>query len=100
MSKSKWSPFNAVADGDYMIDEVLEKKNKMKMPILSDDQKEQLQSKMVEAFHNQETIRIKFFMNGSINVVEGKITNIDSNSRKITLNSNFFVYFSQIIDFF
>lgn len=100
MSMSKWNPFNAVASGDYMIGEVLEKKNKMKMPILSDDQKEQLQCKMLEAFNNQETIKIKYFKNGNIYIKEGRITNIDSNSHKITLDSKYFVYFSQIIDFF
>ena len=34
----KWAPFSAVAPGAYMVNEVLSKKNKVKMPILSEDQ--------------------------------------------------------------
>ena len=49
---SKWNPFNAVASGDYMINDVMKEKNKVSMPILSEDQKLELQNKMFEAFYN------------------------------------------------
>ena len=38
MSGSKWAPFAAVAQGSDMISEVLSKRNKVEMPILSEDQ--------------------------------------------------------------
>lgn len=95
----KWNPFNAVAPGSYMINEVLQEKNKVSMPILSDDQKLMLQSKMIEAFNNQEIIKVKYFRNGKYYVREGIITNIDPNSQKIVINRAFSVFFSQIIEF-
>ncbi len=97
---SKWNPFNAVASGEYMINDVLEEKNKERMPVLSDDQKEEIQNRMFEAFNNQEVINVKYFKNGKFYVKEGKITNIDQNTHKIVLNGEFSVYFSQIIEFF
>lgn len=97
---SKWNPFNAVASGEYMINDVLEEKNKEKMPVLSDDQKEVIQNKMFEAFNNQEVIKVKYFKNGKFYIKEGKITNIDPNTHKIVINEEFSVYFSQIIEFF
>ena len=97
---SKWNPFNAVASGEYMINDVLAEKNKERMPVLSDDQKEEIQNRMFEAFNNQEVINVKYFKNGTFYVKEGKITNIDQNTHKIVLNGEFSVYFSQIIEFF
>ena len=97
---SKWNPFNAVASGDYMINDVVKEKNKVSMPILSEDQKLELQNKMFEAFYNQETINVKYSTAGKVYITEGIITNIDQNSHKIVLNGDFSVFFSQIIDFF
>ena len=97
---SKWNPFNAVASGSYMINDVMKEKDKVTMPILSEDQKLELQNKMFEAFYNQETIKVKYFKAGKVYITEGIITNIDQNSHKIVLNSDFSVFFSQIIDFF
>lgn len=97
---SKWNPFNAVASGEYMIKDVLEQKNIEKMPVLSDDQKYEIQNKMFEAFNNQEIINVKYFKNGKFYVKEGKITNIDQNAHKIIINEVLSVYFSQIIEFF
>ena len=97
---SKWNPFNAVASGDYMINDVMKIKDKVSMPILSDDQKLELQNKMFEAFYNQEVIKVKYFKAGKVYIIEGIITNIDQNSHKIVLNSEISVFFSQIIDFF
>ena len=33
----KWQPFNALVSSGKMINEVLSEKNKIKMPVLSDD---------------------------------------------------------------
>lgn len=99
-SSNKWLPFNAVADGGSMIRHVLKEKSKVKMPILSEDQQNDLQERMITAFNNQDTINIKYFTNGNIYIISGKITNIDVFSSKIVVNHEKKVYFSQIIEFF
>lgn len=97
---SKWNPFNAVAPGSMMVKDVLDEKDKIEMPILSEDQKMVLQEKLLDAFNNQEIIKIKYFKAGKLYITEGKIDKIDINSHKIVLNSGFFVFFSQIIEVF
>ena len=95
---SKWNPFNAVAPGGFMVNEVLKEKNKIDMPILSDDQKMELQERIFEAYNNQDTIKIKYFRGGRLYITEGKVIKIDANAHKIVLNGGFSVFFSQIVE--
>ncbi len=95
---SKWNPFNAVAPGGYMVNEVLKEKYKIDMPILSDDQKMEIQEKILDAYNNQEIIKIKYFRAGKLYITEGKVEKIDVNNHKIVLNGGFAVFFSQIIE--
>lgn len=97
--KVKWQPFSAVIPSNYMIDDVLRKKNKIKMPILSDDQKEELQCKIISYYNNQEVVKVKYFRDGRLYIMGGKITFIDRNRYKIILNGEFPIFFSQIVDF-
>ncbi len=99
MSSSKWAPFAAVADGHGMINEVLSKRNKVEMPILSEDQIQVLEEKINEAFHNNEYVKIKYYKDGRFLIKEGKIKRIDKYDRKIVFFPNFPLFFSQIVDF-
>ena len=81
-----------------MVRDVMEEKGKVEMPILSDDQKMELQEKMFEAFNNQEEVSIIYFKGGRMHKIDGKIEKIDSNARKIVLNGGFIVFFSQICE--
>ena len=95
---SKWNPFNAVAPGGMMVNEVLREKNKIDMPVLSEDQKMELQERILEAHNNQEIIKIKYFRGGKLYTTEGKVKKIDANARKIVLNGGLSVFFSQIVE--
>lgn len=95
---SKWNPFNAVVPGGYMVKEVMKEKNKVEMPILSDDQKMAIQERLFEAFNNQEMVNIRYFKGGNMYNIEGFIEKIDQNTRKIIINSDISVFFSQICE--
>lgn len=95
----KWQPFSAVIPSSNMINDVLKEKNKIKMPILSEDQNRELQNKMLTFYNNEETITVKYYRAGKLYKLEGKITNIDQNTHKIIINNHFSIFFSQIIDF-
>ena len=95
---SKWNPFNAVAPGGYMVKEVMKEKDKVEMPILSDDQKMAIQERLFEAFNNQEIVNITYFKAGNIYNIEGIIEKIDQNTRKIVINNDISVFFSQICE--
>ena len=94
----KWAPFSAVAPGTYMVNEVLEKKNKVTMPTLSEDQIEEISHRVMESFNNKDVVWIKFFRGGKYYKKQGIIANIDRNTAKITLSDGFVVFFSQIIE--
>lgn len=96
----KWQPFSAVASGNSMIDEVLNERDKLEMPTLSDDQTMELQEKIFKAFNNQEVVNIKYYKAGKLYVNKGKISNIDVSKLKIVINFEISVFFSQIIEVF
>lgn len=96
----KWQPFNAVASGSSMINDVLKKKNKVKMPTLSEDQQNELQNKVFDSYETKEEIRIKYFKDGKIYIAEGKIEQINQNSHYIIVNSGLKVFFAQIIEIY
>ncbi len=99
-NNTKWQPFEAVVSGNKLINNIINEKRKVKMPILSEDQKEELQEGITRAFNNQDIVTIKFYRNGLIYKIKGKITKIDVISQKITINEHFFLFFSQIIQLF
>lgn len=94
----KWQPFNAVAAGSYMVDEVLKEKNKIKMPELSDEQINELENYIKESYFNEEEITITYFKNGRLYRRNGFIKEINSHIGKITLNDNFNIFFKQILN--
>lgn len=96
----KWQPFAAVISGTSMINDVLKEKNKIQMPLLSEDQKQELQEKMVTFFQTQEVTTIKFYRDGKLYLLKGKITSIDPYHQKIIVNAQHSLFFSQIIAFF
>ena len=95
---SKWNPFNAVAPGGFMVKEVMKEKNKIEMPILSDDQKMAIQERLFDAFNNQEIVNITYFKGGNMYNIKGIIEKIDQNARKIVLDCDISVFFSQICE--
>ena len=96
--KAKWAPYNAVAPGTEMVKEVLKKKNVVKMPILSDDQIKEIEDKIIYSLNNQAEITIKYFRQGRFYKRYGIVVNIDILKRKIALNDEYNLFFSQIIE--
>lgn len=97
---SKWQPFNAVISGDLMLKDVLNKKNVVKMPTLSEDQIAMLERKIFSSFTRQESIKVKFYRNGSLFELRGIVTNIDIIKHKVFINNERCLYFSQIVEIY
>ena len=95
----KWQPFNAVIPGKYMVNSVLKEKNKIKRPILSEDQLREIEEKIFTAYKNDEVVKIKLYKSGKFYMKKGIIKNIDKLSHKITLNDGYCMFFEQIIEF-
>ena len=97
-SQAKWAPFNSVAPGKEMINDVLKRKTVVKMPILSEDQINELENKLINSYNNQNEIRIKYFRGGRYYLRKGIVANIDVLGRKIILNDNYNLFFFFFIE--
>ncbi len=98
-SNIKWQPFESVISTQSMLNNVLKEKNKIAMPILSEDQYNNLQNKIFTSYHNKDVVTIKYYKAGRLYKIKGSVTNIDQNNQKIIINNHFSLFFSQIIDF-
>ena len=64
----KWQPFDSLTSSKKMVQHILQEKNKMAKPILSQEQLEEIQTKIWEGFHTQIPLRIIYFFNGRYQV--------------------------------
>ena len=92
----KWQPFNSVVSSKVMINELLNEKNKIVMPNLSEEQKNNLEQKIIIAYYEKENIHIDYFYQGKIFNIYSKIKKIDFTFHKIYLNNKTLI-FEQII---
>ena len=94
----KWQPFNAIISGNKVIKELEEKRNKQIMPILSDDEKWTLESKIKKAYHTHEKIEVLYFWENQFFTKLGFINSIDTFHSKIYFQDNTSLYFEQLIE--
>ena len=92
----KWAPFNSVINGNKLIKEILQSKQKIDKPTLSEDQIIFLNEKIFEAYTNHLKINLFIYKNQTILKLVGFINNINTNKKTITFNNNY-IYFNQII---
>ena len=95
----KWLPFNSVVPSSQIVNEILKEKAKIKMPNLSNEQKEEIEEKIINAFYENENIKLFYYYQGKLFKIEGKIKKIDSIYHKIYLN-NKVLLFNQIVKIF
>ena len=92
----KWEPFNSVISSSKMIKDVLKEKEKIKKPILSEEQLLLINNQILEHFQTKEQVQITYYENGYINKITEYIKKIDSVNKKVYL-TNGYIYFNQII---
>ncbi len=93
----KWQPFNNIIEEKYLIEKMILEKNKITKPILSSEQIEEIEQKIIESYYEQEIITIIYYQNGSLLKTTAKIQYIDTTYKKIYLNNQKILLFSQII---
>ena len=93
----KWTPFNSIVYQRQIIDNLVNEKNKITKPNLSQEQIEKNEQLLIEAFYEQIKIKIDYFKEGFILSTYSEISNIDYTFKKIRLKNNKSLLFSQII---
>lgn len=80
-----------------MMQNIMQEKNRMAMPQLSEDQKANIERKLIIAFYENNTVSIEYFYNGKIQLLKDQIKKIDSTYHKIYFNKQVLL-FDQIIN--
>ena len=91
-----WAPFSSVINGKIIIKKILDEKSKIDKPILSEDQINELNEKIFEAYTNHIKINIYIYNNSRINKINGYVNNISISKKYMTFNKSH-IYFNQII---
>lgn len=93
----KWRPFDSVISGNKVVKELLKERSKIKRPILSEEQENNLEQKLVIAFYTNSEVKVAYFNNGKINNFQDQIKKIDSIYHKIYF-CHHTLLFEQIIE--
>jgi len=94
----KWQPFDSVTSSKKMIQHIMNEKSKIKKPVLSQEQLEDIQNKIWEGFHSQIPLRIIYFFDGRYQVKQNiLISDIQLGFKKILFEDHSSLYFDQII---
>lgn len=92
----KWQPFNSVISSKQVVKSLVHEKEKINRPILSSEEIEELEEKIIDAYYCQSDVTLQYYKNGYIEQAKGKIKKIDCISKKIYLN-NLLLFFNQVI---
>ncbi len=87
-------------NGDEVLKKLTAEKNKVAKPILSEEQKIQLENKIIEFFEQKEKVKITYYEAGYIKILVGTITKLDPTSRKIYVDNKRALHFANILDIF
>lgn len=96
----KWAPFNAVINDKEVIRKLDLENKKIKKPILSDEQLENLEKLILESYTDESLIDLYYYKNECENCITGIISKIDPVNKKIIINKTTNIYFSNIIKIF
>lgn len=92
----KWAPFNSVISSKEIVRNIQSERNAFKMPMFSDEQKQNMEKKLIEAFYEQKKVCIEYFYADKIFKKSGTIKKIDSTFHKIYFNNQVLI-FEQIL---
>ncbi len=93
----KWQPFNSLFNPINIIDDINDSKNRKKFPELSEDQIKEIEEKIMEAYNLKLIINLKYYYDGRIKNIKGKISFLNIPKKLLYLN-NLELYFKQILE--
>lgn len=82
----KWQPFEALEGQNSFIKKMKHRKYATTMPVLSSDQLEELNTKMLFYFESNLPVKIKYFKDGYFEYLEGIITKLDYYNKQLYIN--------------
>ncbi len=93
----KWAPFDALSGHGALLEDLIFNLNKKEKAILSDDEYEELNKTVSNAYNNQKTISIEYYNNGYSYQTFGLIKKIDSVKKVIKMETGESIFFSDVL---
>lgn len=94
----KWKSFDSVMNLKLAVTQINNTKNKITMPILSEDQLEEIQYNVHYALFHNKRILIKYYKNGYYYTIEDYIIQIDTIKKRMIFKNHSSLFFNQIIE--
>lgn len=94
----RWAPFQSILSVEDTMKELENKRNKTSKPILSTDELEQIERKMLNAFHTRSVIEVTYYYQGSFYKKRGVISHISKSDFKVYFLDHTSLYFEQFIE--
>ena len=69
----KWTPFDSVTSSKMQLQKLLKERQKVPMPILSEEQITTITETIYQAYQLGETVKIQYYKDGYYYLKEGKI---------------------------
>ena len=92
----KWAPFSSLIEQATCLEEMKYQRNKIEKPLLTEDQIEKI-NYILQSYQKDQIVKIKFFHDGYLYVVNTTIKKIDLDNRLLVLG-NGKLSFTNLID--
>lgn len=93
----KWLPFNSVINSKKLIKDIERQKSRITKPTLSEEQINNLESKILESYFNKIPIEFTLYQSGFLTKVSGTVIKIEKSKQEIILNNYKILHFCEII---
>ena len=92
----KWAPFSSLIEQATCLEEMKYQRNKVSKPVLTEDQMEKI-NYVLQSYQKGQIVKIKFYHDGYLYVINTTIKRIDLENRKLILEKGK-LGFSNLID--
>ena len=92
----KWAPFSSLIEQATCLEEMKYQRNKVSKPVLTEDQMEKI-NYVLQSYQKGQIVKIKFYHDGYLYVINTTIKRIDLENRKLILEKGK-LDFSNLID--
>ena len=91
-----WAPFNSVINNHDVIDDIKNKESYINKPDYTEEQLEELEFKIKNAYTSQDMISINYYHNHKSICINGTISKIDPVFKRININNTYINFFDII----
>lgn len=94
----KWAPFDALVGYHSLLKELRHRLGKSERPILSQDQLDELNLKLQQAWTKKSPIVVHYFDDGYTQTMSGNLLKLDWINKRIILEGRYVISANQIIE--